>query len=299
MKVLLIEDDREIVDAISLAFKIRWPEATLISTRLGQKGVEFVESESPDIVILALGLPDINGFEVLQQIRLFSQVPTIILTVRSDEADIVKGLEWGADEQLVLTEALNRPYEATFEIRTDQMDVEPSRLLGSNATILIERGDSQQRCPGLISEVLEGNATGDYISVHITLVPALTLLDQRRDTRIFQGMSVPEILEQVVSETLGEYEREVRMTSDDFSGFFTWSEQVEVDGVIQNVTSSDLDDEDEVVLVYPRGQLIVHDPKIGIIPYEPWSFLGLGVLEWAVIGSLLVIVSAIVIVRRS
>jgi two-component system response regulator VicR len=100
MKVLLIEDDREIVDAISLAFKIRWPEATLLSTRLGQKGVELVESESPDIVILDLGLPDINGFEVLQQIRLFSQVPTIILTVRSDEADIVKGLEWGADDYI-------------------------------------------------------------------------------------------------------------------------------------------------------------------------------------------------------
>ena len=100
MKVLLIEDDREIVDAISLAFQIRWPEATLISTRLGQKGVELVESELPDIVILDLGLPDINGFEVLQQIRLFSQVPTIILTVRSDEADIVKGLEWGADDYI-------------------------------------------------------------------------------------------------------------------------------------------------------------------------------------------------------
>ncbi len=101
MKVLLIEDDREIVDAISLAFQIRWPEARLISTRLGQKGVELVESEQPDIVILDLGLPDISGFEVLRQIRLFSQVPTIILTVRSEEADIVKGLEWGADDYIV------------------------------------------------------------------------------------------------------------------------------------------------------------------------------------------------------
>ncbi len=100
MKVLLIEDDREIIDAISLAFQIRWPEAALISTRLGQKGAELVESESPDIVILDLGLPDINGFDVLRQIRLFSQVPTIILTVRSDEADIVKGLEWGADDYI-------------------------------------------------------------------------------------------------------------------------------------------------------------------------------------------------------
>jgi len=100
MKVLVIEDDKEIVDAISLAFQIRWPEAKVVSTRLGQKGVELVETESPDIVILDLGLPDINGFEVLRQIRRFSSVPTIILTVRSDEADVVKGLEWGADDYI-------------------------------------------------------------------------------------------------------------------------------------------------------------------------------------------------------
>jgi two-component system KDP operon response regulator KdpE len=101
MKVLIIEDDREIVDAISLAFQIRWPEAKVVSTRLGKKGVELVESEAPDIVILDLGLPDINGFEVLRQIRLFSSVPIIILTVRAEEADIVKGLEWGADDYIV------------------------------------------------------------------------------------------------------------------------------------------------------------------------------------------------------
>ncbi|MDZ4230508.1 MAG: response regulator transcription factor [Dehalococcoidales bacterium] len=100
MKVLLIEDDRDIIDAISLAFQIRWPEAEVISTRLGEKGVELVESEMPDIVILDLGLPDISGFEVLRQIRLFSHVPTIILTVRSEEADVVKGLEWGADDYI-------------------------------------------------------------------------------------------------------------------------------------------------------------------------------------------------------
>ena len=100
MKVLVIEDDKEIVDAISLAFQIRWPEAKVISTRLGQKGVELVESESPNIVILDLGLPDITGFEVLRQIRRFSAVPTIILTVRAEEADVVKGLEWGADDYI-------------------------------------------------------------------------------------------------------------------------------------------------------------------------------------------------------
>lgn len=100
MKVLLIEDDREIVEAITLAFQIRWPEAKVISTRLGKKGVELVESEQPDIVILDLGLPDTNGFEVLREVRLFSRVPIIILTVRSDEVDVVKGLEWGADDYI-------------------------------------------------------------------------------------------------------------------------------------------------------------------------------------------------------
>ncbi len=101
MKVLLIEDDKDIIDAISLAFQIRWPEAKVVSTRLGEKGVELVEGEVPDIVVLDLGLPDINGFEVLRQIRLFSKVPVIILTVRSDEADVVKGLEWGADDYII------------------------------------------------------------------------------------------------------------------------------------------------------------------------------------------------------
>ncbi|MFH1381410.1 MAG: response regulator transcription factor [Chloroflexota bacterium] len=101
MKVLIIEDDREIVDAISLAFQIRWPEAKVVSTRLGRRGAELVESESPDLVILDLGLPDINGFDVLHQVRLFSRVPVIILTARSDEADIVKGLESGADDYIV------------------------------------------------------------------------------------------------------------------------------------------------------------------------------------------------------
>lgn len=101
MKVLLIEDDREIVEAISLAFQIRWPEAHVISTKHGQKGIELVESEAPDIVILDLGLPDMSGFEVLRQFRSFSSVPTIILTVRPEETDIVKGLEWGADDYIV------------------------------------------------------------------------------------------------------------------------------------------------------------------------------------------------------
>jgi len=98
---LIVEDDEQIVEAISLAFQIRWPEAKIVSTRYGKKGIELVDSEQPDIVVLDLGLPDISGFDVLRKIRQFSEVPIIIVTVRAEEADIIKGLEWGADDYIV------------------------------------------------------------------------------------------------------------------------------------------------------------------------------------------------------
>ena len=101
MKILIIEDDRAIVEAISLTLQINWPDTILLSAHLGEVGIELLQAENPDAVILDLGLPDISGFEVLKRIRLFSDVPILILTVRSDESDIVKGLEWGADDYVV------------------------------------------------------------------------------------------------------------------------------------------------------------------------------------------------------
>ena len=101
IKVLIIEDNQEVVEAVSLALQIRWPKAVVLSTERGEKGIELVEKEQPNIVILDLGLPDINGFDVLKDIRNFSSVPIIILTVRGEEVDIVKGLEFGADEYVV------------------------------------------------------------------------------------------------------------------------------------------------------------------------------------------------------
>jgi len=101
VKILLIEDDDNIVEAISLAVKMRWPDVVLLATHLGEHGVELAFSDAPDVVVLDLGLPDISGFEVLKRIRLHSSVPILILTVKSEETDIVKGLEWGADDYMV------------------------------------------------------------------------------------------------------------------------------------------------------------------------------------------------------
>ena len=101
MKVLVIEDNPEIIETISQIIDLRWTEANLISTRLGQAGVELVEKEHPDLVILDLGLPDMDGYQVLRQIRRFSDVLLIILTARGEEDNRIKGLQEGADDYIV------------------------------------------------------------------------------------------------------------------------------------------------------------------------------------------------------
>ena len=101
MKVLIIEDNSAVVEAVSLCFHLRWIETKTISAMEGVRGLELMKAESPDLVILDLGLPDMDGFDVLNRIREISDVPVIILTVRGDEASKARGLEVGADDYIV------------------------------------------------------------------------------------------------------------------------------------------------------------------------------------------------------
>ena len=98
MRALIIEDDRSVVETVILSFHITWPDMKVTPARLGKDGIDLAEVNNPDIIILDLGLPDISGFEVLRQIRLFSSVPIIVLSVQGDETAIIKALELGADE---------------------------------------------------------------------------------------------------------------------------------------------------------------------------------------------------------
>ncbi|CAI83587.1 DNA-binding response regulator [Dehalococcoides mccartyi CBDB1] len=101
MKLLIIEDDPQIIDAISSVLKIVWSNIRVLSSTSGKGGIELVESQNPDAVLLDLGLPDIDGFDVLRQIRAFSLVPIIIITVCEDENILVKAFELDANDYLV------------------------------------------------------------------------------------------------------------------------------------------------------------------------------------------------------
>ncbi|MFC2009791.1 response regulator transcription factor [Chloroflexota bacterium] len=101
MKVLVIEDDAEVAEAVSICLQVRWPEVAVSIALEGTEGVELLQADSFDIVILDLNLPDIDGFEALRQVRVFSKVPIIILTVRGGERDQAMGLEIGADDYII------------------------------------------------------------------------------------------------------------------------------------------------------------------------------------------------------
>jgi two-component system KDP operon response regulator KdpE len=77
---------------------MRWPDTQLVTTNMGASGIEMVEKESPDIVILDLEIADMEGIAVLRRIRSFSQVPVVVLTVKNSEMDTASCLEDGADD---------------------------------------------------------------------------------------------------------------------------------------------------------------------------------------------------------
>jgi DNA-binding response OmpR family regulator len=101
VKILLIEDNAEIQETVNLIFEYHWPQASVIPACDGSHGIELSKTVSPDLVILDLGLPDIDGLKVLKEIRAASQVPIIIFTVRGEAMDKIRGFELGADDYIV------------------------------------------------------------------------------------------------------------------------------------------------------------------------------------------------------
>ncbi len=101
MKFAVIDDSRDIFDAVSLCVKLRWPQAETVGAGTGEAGLKVIEEQTPDLVILDIGLPDMSGLEVLQWMRKFSDVPVVILTARDQDVEIARFLEAGADDYIV------------------------------------------------------------------------------------------------------------------------------------------------------------------------------------------------------
>jgi len=102
--VAVVEDDPLILAAVTRGLTERGHVVSGASTGLGALG-EIVD-QRPDVVVLDLGLPDIDGLELLRMLRAVTNVPVIVATARDDERDIIRTLDAGADEYVV------KPYSA-------------------------------------------------------------------------------------------------------------------------------------------------------------------------------------------
>src|SRR3954467_10406625 len=99
MKVLVVEDDPRISDVLEYALKAEGHDVQ--KAQRGREAIELAKHSVPALIVLDVGLPDIDGFEVCRAVRKFSDVPVIFLTSRSDEIDRVVGLEIGGDDYVV------------------------------------------------------------------------------------------------------------------------------------------------------------------------------------------------------
>ena len=94
--VVLVDDEPGIVDFVELG--LRREGLTVVSVGSASAGIEAIRRVHPQLVILDIGLPDADGFELLRTIRIESDVPVIVLTARGDLDDRVRGLDLGADD---------------------------------------------------------------------------------------------------------------------------------------------------------------------------------------------------------
>lgn len=99
MKILVVEDDLSLSDV--LAFSLRRAGYEVVTAFDGLAALQLWEAENPDLLVLDLNLPKLDGLAVCRQIRSQAQTPIIILSVRSSDEAVVKGLEYGADDYVI------------------------------------------------------------------------------------------------------------------------------------------------------------------------------------------------------
>ncbi len=177
MKVLVIEDSSDIVEAVSMCFELRWPDSEVIYTDKGRRGITMVKDNLPDIVILDLGLPDLDGLEVLKEIRSFSNVPVAILTVRDAEVDKIRGLEMGADDYITKpfshVELLARVKAILRRTQIPEHETGPKIFYSSKLTI-----DFTRRTVTVDKQPVRLTPTEYNLLYYLVLNPNITLTHQ-------------------------------------------------------------------------------------------------------------------------
>lgn len=102
VKALFFSRDTARVEELALALKIRWPDLKPLMVSKGKQGLQVIEQEEPDVVLMCENLPDMNLFAAISEVRRFSDVPIVVVTDLNDDMQGVKALDLGADDFITL-----------------------------------------------------------------------------------------------------------------------------------------------------------------------------------------------------
>jgi two-component system KDP operon response regulator KdpE len=127
-KILAVDDEKRMVRFIQL--NLEQDGFQVVTAYNGKEALEQVRTQLPDLVLLDIMMPDINGFEVLKKIREVSNVPVIMLTAKGEEDDRIQGLELGADDYITkpfspreLVSRIRAVLRRTKSFQEDQVDL--------------------------------------------------------------------------------------------------------------------------------------------------------------------------------
>ena len=154
--VLVVEDDRAIRNLIATALNAAG--SFLVSTAdTGKSAVTQIASRNPDIIILDLGLPDIDGMDVIQKVRTWSNHPIIVVSARTEDRDKIEALDAGADDYLTKPFSVEE-LEARIRVAIRKMKYDN---LPAKNTAVFENG-------GLKIDFASATVTTDGGEVHLT-----------------------------------------------------------------------------------------------------------------------------------
>jgi DNA-binding response OmpR family regulator len=170
VRILVVDDEPDVVEVIELTFSLQWAGSEVIAAADGESALKVFQAEQPDVVVLDVGLPGMSGFEVCRRLRAISDVPILMLTVRGEEMERLKGLELGADDYIVKpfsplelvarTRAVLRRSQAAPLAVSSRIIVDGELTLDLDNREVILRGQSAKLTPteGRILSQLVANA---------------------------------------------------------------------------------------------------------------------------------------------
>ena len=158
ISILIIEDEKSICDFISRTLELN--DYKVMTANTGKDGLAIITSQLPDLVLLDLGLPDMDGMDIIRQTREWSGMPIIVISARTQEKEKVNALDVGADDYIT------KPFGTSELLARIRTAMRHSNKIGSNNQLITK----EYRAKDLRVDFDKRRITLDGNEVHLTRV---------------------------------------------------------------------------------------------------------------------------------